>query len=240
MKELSINWFTEGIIDFEHKKYLLLAYLQHTTRYFDEKKLYPFLADLIFHYQNLVLFKQNKQQVTEHFPKKVKQIDLDNFRIEYEQLMHNATYMDELESILDFAIPRLKAGVEGGKEIYDFVEQNMEIWGVGIMPLQTDAGYVLLNNGHDTDIYAFGYQITLFTDATEPYRAIETHYISRFIKRFSNTYESIKMELIAANKQLPNPATFAIATRHTFPLHQTLLPVAKRSLVRFIHQQNKK
>lgn len=239
MKELSVTWFTEGIIDFEHKKYVLLAYLQHAAQYFDEKKLYPFLSNLIFHYQNLVLFRQNKQQVAEHFPKKIKRIDLDNFRIEYEQMMHNAVYMDELEGILDFAIPRLKASVEGGKEIYDFVEQNMEIQGVGIMPLHTNAGYVLLNNGQDTDIHAYGYQITLFTDASERYRAIETHYISRFIKRFSNTYEAIKMELIANNQQLPNPATFAVATRHTFPLHETLLPIAKRSLVRLLYQQGK-
>ena len=57
---LSKNWITEGIIDFEYKKYILLAYLQHIKSEFDERKLYPMLSDLFFHYQNLLQFKENK------------------------------------------------------------------------------------------------------------------------------------------------------------------------------------
>jgi hypothetical protein len=54
MKQLSQTWFAEGYIDFELKKYTLLAYLQQINKYFNENKLYPQLADLIFHYNNIV------------------------------------------------------------------------------------------------------------------------------------------------------------------------------------------
>ena len=47
MKSLSETWFAEGYIDFELKKYTLLAYLQEVNKYFDANKLYPQLADLI-------------------------------------------------------------------------------------------------------------------------------------------------------------------------------------------------
>ena len=61
MKFLSETWFAEGYIDFELKKYTLLAYLQQVNKYFNENKLYPQLADVIFHYNNLVAFKENKK-----------------------------------------------------------------------------------------------------------------------------------------------------------------------------------
>ena len=50
MKQLSETWFVEGYIDFELKKYTLLAYLQQINKYFNENKLYPQLSDLFFPY----------------------------------------------------------------------------------------------------------------------------------------------------------------------------------------------
>ena len=70
MKKLSETWFAEGYIDFELKKYTLLSYLQEINHYFDANKLYPQLSDLIFHYNNLVAFRENKKYLQEHFPKK--------------------------------------------------------------------------------------------------------------------------------------------------------------------------
>ena len=53
MEKLSKDWLTQGLIDFEYKKYLLLAYLQKAKKSFEKVELYPFLADLVFHYRNL-------------------------------------------------------------------------------------------------------------------------------------------------------------------------------------------
>ena len=64
MKTLSETWFAEGYIDFELKKYTLLAYLQQVTSYFNESKLYPQLSDVIFHYNNLQALKENKKFYT--------------------------------------------------------------------------------------------------------------------------------------------------------------------------------
>lgn len=54
MKTLSQTWFADGYIDFELKKYTLLAYLQEVNKYFTANKLYPQLADVIFHYNNIM------------------------------------------------------------------------------------------------------------------------------------------------------------------------------------------
>ena len=66
MKQLSETWFAEGRIDFELKKYTLLAYLQEINKHFSENKLYPQLADIIFHYNNIVAFRENKKYLQEH------------------------------------------------------------------------------------------------------------------------------------------------------------------------------
>ena len=53
MKNLSENWITEGWVDFEYKKYVLLAYLQHVESQVKEGKLYPPLGELVQHYSKL-------------------------------------------------------------------------------------------------------------------------------------------------------------------------------------------
>ncbi len=63
MKNLSENWMTEGWIDFEYKKYLLLAYLKDVGVNFKQVKLYPPLADLIHHYSKLKNFEENRDQL---------------------------------------------------------------------------------------------------------------------------------------------------------------------------------
>jgi len=49
-----------------------------------------------------------------------------------------------------------------------------------------------------------------------------------------NTYENLKSELIKNRSDLPNPAVYSIETELSFPVEETLLPIAKRSLVKFI------
>ena len=56
MKTLSHTWFAEGYIDFELKKYTLLAYLQQIHKEFNQNKLYPQLSDIIFHHNNILHF----------------------------------------------------------------------------------------------------------------------------------------------------------------------------------------
>lgn len=76
MKSLSETWFAEGYIDFEQKKYTLLAYLQAIHAQFKEQKLYPQLADIIFHYNNLIAFRNNKQHLQQQFPRRLSGIQL--------------------------------------------------------------------------------------------------------------------------------------------------------------------
>ena len=103
MKTLSETWFADGYIDFELKKYTLLAYLQEINRNFQENKLYPQLADVIFHYNNLVAFRENKKFLQEQFPKKLSGLQMEKIQVLYEQMIQDDELMRELEDIIEYS-----------------------------------------------------------------------------------------------------------------------------------------
>ena len=234
MRSLNPNWLTEGIIDFEYKKYLLLAYLQFVGKQFNENRLYPFMADLVEHYNNVVSIKNKKEMVSSRFPKKLSKLDFEKFKLKYEQLLEDDKFLAEIEEILDFAIPQMQVHLDEGKEIYDFIEDQLEIYPVGVQPLKSHEGYMFLRSGNTTDTEIYEYSITLFENAREKYRGIKTEYITKYQVSLSNTFEHIKRDLLKVSNKFANPATFAVECDISIPLVETFLPIAKRCIVRRI------
>ncbi|HOZ68146.1 MAG TPA: hypothetical protein PLB49_00615 [Chitinophagaceae bacterium] len=236
MKSLSETWFAEGRIDFELKKYTLLAYLQEVNKYFDENKLYPQLADIIFHYNNIVAFRENKKYLQEHFPKKLTGLQMEKLQLIYEQMLEDDELMQELENIIHYSASRIKKTISNGTEIYEFVEDKICITPIGLIPLDTKEGYFFLSAGNVKSTRVYHYRLSIFEKHDERYRSIKTRFIDNWVRSFSNTYEQIKSELIRNLRDLPNPAVYSIETELDFPVEETLLPVAKRRLVRFISE----
>lgn len=236
MKTLSQTWFAEGYIDFELKKYTLLAYLQEIHKHFDQTKLYPQLADLIFHYNNLRAFRQNKEFLKQQFPKKFTQVDIRKLEMLYEQIVGDDEMMNELEEILLYAMEKMSSTIQDGTQIYEYVEDKLNIFPVGLIPLDNVEGYFFLSNGMQTQTRVFQYRMSIFEKHDEKYRSIKTSFIAEWERNFVNTFESIKAELIRNKTDLPNPAVYGIETSLTIPLEETLLPIAKRCLVKYITQ----
>lgn len=236
MKTLNDNWITEKHIDFEYKKYALLAYFQEVNQDFNACKLYPILSDLITHYKNTIAFQENKNRIVNTFPKRISGIDLEQLQLQYDQLLNDDELIREIETIINFSLPKFKYYLEEGKKIYDFIEEHLIIIPVGIIPLHIEEGYLLLKNITENNIKAYQYTIRLFNTSQENYRAIYTDFVDEYRCNYSNTFENIKLHLIKNHKDLPNPATYAIDTDLAIPLQETYLPIAKRILVRYISQ----
>jgi len=239
MGELSKNWLTEKHIDFEYKKYLLLAYLQDVGKNFNATKLYPWLAELIEHYKSAIAVKENKQNLKKHFPQRVSGIS-DKGQLTFENIVGDDELMQELENIIEYAIPRFLHRVDEGKSIYDIVEEHLYLQPVGIIPLHPECGYMFLKGGKTASTNVYEYQVTFFENATEKFKAIHTHFVKAFAKNISTTFQSIKSDLLRDNKRLPNPAAYSIETEMALPLEETFLPIAKRMLVRHISQAGNK
>lgn len=234
MDNLKVDWLTDGLIDFEYKKYVLLAYLKNVKESFEGKKLYPQMSDMIFHYQNLMTLKNNKALIYENFPKTISKTDFSRLEITYKKLVQDDDLMQEIESIIDFAMPKFKNALEAGKEIYEFVERNLEFVPVGLTPIYTNEGYLFIQQDVSSDVNIFQYQITFFEQSNEKFRGVNTTFLRREERTLSNTFEQIKLKLVKRFRDLPNPATFAVISKQFFPFPETLLPVAKRLLVRNI------
>jgi len=237
MKQLSETWFAEGYIDFELKKYTLLAYLQEVNKYFTANKLYPQLADIIFHYNNLVAFRENKKFLQEHFPKKLTGIQMQKLQVLYEQMIQDDELMQELEDIINYSTSNMKQTILNGTEIYEFVENKLTISPVGLIPLDINEGYFFLSSGNTKSTRVYQYRLSFFEKHDEKYRSIKTSYVDVMQRGFTSTYEHIKSDLIRNNSTLPNPAVYSIEINLSFPVDETLLPIAKRSLVKFISAQ---
>jgi hypothetical protein len=234
MKHLSETWFAEGYIDFELKKYVLLAYLQEINKYFYENKLYPQLADLIFHYNNIVAFRENKRFLQEQFPKKLTGVQMEKLQMLYEQMIADDELMQELEDIINYSEGKMKTTIGSGTEIYEFVEGKMTISPVGLIPLDVQEGYFFLSVGKTRNTRVYQYRLSFFEKYEEKYRSIKTVYLQMQQRSMIYTYENIKRELIKTRTELPNPAVYCIETELSFPVEETLLPIAKRRLVKYI------
>jgi hypothetical protein len=237
MKYLSQTWFAEGYIDFELKKYTLLAYLKQIDKYFNENKLYPQLSDLIFHYNNIVAFRENKKYLEEHFPKKLTGIQIEKLQVLYEQMIADDDLMRELEAIINYSAGEMKTTITNGTEIYEFVEENLTITPIGIIPIDIQEGYFFLSSGKTRSTHVYQYRLSFFEKHDEKFRSIKTSYIELMYRSLVNTYENLKSELIRNRSELPNPAVYSIETGLSFPVEETLLPIAKRSLVKYISSE---
>jgi hypothetical protein len=234
MERLSNDWLTQGLIDFEYKKYILLAYLKHVKTSFDRVELYPYMADLVFHYRNLLSIRDNKVLIRESFPRELSLEDFKKLEISYHQLINDDDVMSELESILEFSIPQIKDYLQEGSVIFEYVESNCEIAPIGVTPLYANEGYLVLTQPPQTEAQVYRYQVSIFEDAHEEFRSLNTHLIETIPKSKFVTYESIKLDLIRRYKDLPNPATYLFTAKVKFPFNATLMPVAKRLFIRHI------
>lgn len=233
MSYLSETWFVEGNIDFESKKYTLLAYLQRINRAFNEHELYPSLSDLVFHYRNLQQFKENKQLLRSQFPKKLTGIQIRKLKGIYQEMMEDDHLMVEIEDIVQYSLQEIQGTMSTGTEFYDYVESKMTIAPIGILPDSNEEGYFFLFDGTQS-IKVYNYRMSIIQRMQDHFRTLRTQFVDEWTRNFVNTYESIKAELLSAKQRMHLPAFYAIETDLAYPIDSTLLPVAKRYLVRHL------
>ncbi|MBE7177159.1 MAG: hypothetical protein INR69_12180 [Mucilaginibacter polytrichastri] len=234
MDTLSANWFAEGTLDLEYKQYVLLAWLQGVNKHFHRNELYPQLSDLVFHYNNLLAFRKNKQSLYDRFPGRLTEASIEQVRLSYEKMVKDDSLMQQIEEIVHYALPRIDTTLKNGRSLYDEIEASLTILPVGLVPLQTDHGYFFLQRGKSRSLRVYQYSTTLFENTDARYRGISATYIHKYERSLANTPESIKADLIRNRKELPNPAVYHVECRLHIPIEETLLPVTKKCLVKYM------
>lgn len=231
MKTLNPYWFSEGLLDVEYKRYILLAYLQEVEKEYKQSKIFPALQNLAQNMTSMKEFKNKCDELSKSFPKTLSGLDINKLTLSYTPNIHDPELLEVMYEIIDFSLPKLEQKVQEGKEIYDNVERFIEIEPLGVIPIYKDEGYLFIQNDNDpnTDIYT--YKVS-FLEQGKINRVLQTQFLKNTTRSISNTYYSIKSTLIKEFQNLPNPATYLISSRLTLPKEATLLPVAKRLFIR--------
>lgn len=232
MERLNDGWLTEGLIDFEYKKYQLMAYFKHVKESFNRVELYPFLSDLVFHYRNLLQVKDNHSLLRDSFPKEISPEGLKNLELNYRRMIADDMLMQELESIIAFAVPQFKLSLDEGAFIYDYVESRCEISPVGLTSLYAKEGYLFIAQPPEKETNVYRYQVTIFEQSSELMQGIHTQHLLTAPRTIGNTYEHLKLTLIRQYTELPNPSVYLVLSKLKFPYDKTLMPIARRLLVK--------
>jgi len=231
MKSLAKNWLTNGLIDFEYKKYLMLSYLKYVHQHFSDKKLFPELADIIEHLKNLQFLKESKKTVENAFPRSIDRIDLTNQKILYKNKIKDSEFLEELDIIIEYGLKLFSEEVRIGNEMAKMIKDLITIEPIGITPIYKSEGYLFISEGEYDTVRVYKYALSPIKGLENPDEQMKTRYIGTRKKTIVNTLESMKKEIINLDENLPNPAIYAVFSANKFPFEETYLPITKRILI---------
>lgn len=230
--KLTLDLFTHVQSDFETSQYKVLAGLKSISEDFQQNKIYPHLSHLIELHNTLSDILKRLQDLRNEFPKRIKKIDFVNQEIEHEVVFVAGSDLAKVEELIEWALPHIKAKIEEGKTIYEFVNDEIKLEEVGIIPNYTDEGYFFVPDNEESKLLLFQYEVTIFESSKDTYRSLKTAFLNALEQGKAHlSPNAIKLDLISQNKELPNPATYAFNTDLSFPFNETIFPITKRKLL---------
>jgi hypothetical protein len=229
---LTLNLFTKVQDDYEKRQYIILAELKKISEQFQYYKIYPHLSRLVELRNTLKDVIARLSDLRNKFPRRVSKIDWVNQTIEHEVVFVDGTDLNAVENLINWALPEIERVIHEGVTIHEYVENELTVEHVGILPNYRDEGYFFVPDNRHKKLKLFRFELSIFKSSEDEYRSLKT----RFLKALQQgvvqlSPGSIKLELIREEKELPNPATYAFDTSLDFPFDQTILPVAKRKLM---------
>lgn len=232
---LSLNLFTKVQDDLEKRQYIILAELQKISSEFQYYKVYPKLSQLIELRRTLTDIITRLEDLRSNFPKRISKIDWVNQTIEHEVVFVDGTDLSAVEDLISWALPKMSVVIQEGAAIHEFVENELTIEHVGILPNYRDEGYFFVPDNRNSTLNLFRFELSIFQSSEDEYRALKTRFLKGLVqKKTQLSPNSIKLELIREEKELPNPATYSFYTDLDFSFNQTIFPVAKRKLMQVL------
>lgn len=209
---LKQDWIIDDNLDFEYKKYILLAYFQEVKEKLEQNKLYPTFSDVYNHYIDLIKISSSI-------------IEYDNTKL--------TTYLTD---ICDFAVIRFEKILKLLQDKIDEVESKLFIVDVGIEPLNKDFGFILISS---RNIMVYEYDIKLYEVSDSKCRGISMGYLKCYKKTLDNTFENIKIEMTKEHHNLKNPSTIAVINKNDskVPYSESIYPISKLAILRYLSKK---
>lgn len=231
MATLSLELFTQPFDDLERRQYEVRAAIAATVAQFRRNQLYPALAELIELHSALeqVLRQREQLQASEQLRA------LPAPEMPSPELTHPPSLLEQIFALIEWALPLVRQAIEEGAILYDFVEENITITSVGLVPMYSREGYVLIPEHRTCTLHVLRYTASQLVEHGDRYRALRTcEVLTVQYRHVWYAPETVKHQLIEQYPDLPNPATFSCETDLDFPYAESILPVAKRKLMRLL------
>lgn len=229
---LNTDWFLEPVIDFETKKYQLLAYLQCKQEELLTQKLCPTHAELKEKYLALEEVIKNKTQLENSIYREIEKIDWKNLQLIYKNENQFHEKLNEMMDIIFYAFPKINSCRNNFKEEIEKIKTEIHLDVVGLLPNYLQDGYLILEQPSGYYLFTYEKQALLNLDG-------EKRFLHEHLKTYQNTLihspNSIKKEIHHANKnKVEMPAVFVVSYKEEIPIYETLLPLSGWALQKFV------
>lgn len=221
-----------GSDDLEAAQYRLLAAMQTVHAAYHQGAIYPYLGELIRLRRELDDVLESSEALKQQLPRRIEGVDWEEGAVRYEDAAPLPARVEELAA---WALPRLADAIEEGRTIFEFVEREAELETVGLLPAYQGEGYLVYRDPETGAFRAVRYTASVLTGEHGRYRSLRTSALEQD-GLDAATATAYKEALVEAYPDLPHPATFWVRTDLEFPVEATVLPVAKRMLLRFLTQ----
>ena len=236
---MNTDWVFQEPIDFEHKQYVLLDFLQKMDKQLQNLKLYPNFQQISLHLASINLITEKGQYLT--VTRLLKDPD-DEILIS--DLLANSLPLFTKEEILEI----YKVCLYSNDRIKDFFNQAKALWDVAndsisIEPIQNPKniepkeGLFFIKDNGLTHLYEF--TIKLIKKG-----AVDTKCVIKKVciceeDSFEEKLSEVKKSLIKNindPKIYKNLIVFKVHHTEQFPFKETLLPISKRKVMNYMIQ----
>ena len=226
------QWLTQGTLDAEYKQYLFLAWMQAIRKQFDNARIYPALGEVIVQHQQLHAFAEARQAHREQLPGRLVGLDMERLQPVFEAAAEHPDLEAYFDECLEFALPAIDQAFAEGRDLFDWIEDQIHLTPVGLTPLYTNDGYLFIYDESQHFYRVYRYEKSWVEIDEDRMIRLSFEPVEERFKKLSETFESVKLGLVKRFTDLPNPATFLARVTMGFPLEETLLPISKRLLLR--------
>ncbi len=234
MKTLNLDSFISKETDIEINQYKILSGLKEYRSEFNLNKLYPSLSELVYLSAQLEEVFDKKNNISIPLPKGIKSKAKDK-NIFIEIIEQPSEQKEYLYDLIRWSIPLIKNLIDEAYILYNFVEDNMEIFEVGVKPIFKNEGYLLVPDNVQEVLQIHRYECSIYSSDARPFHSLKTRFVHNSKQlNFSGAEEFLKLELVKKYKDKPNIATYLCNTDLDFPFDETIFPIAKRKLLDYL------
>lgn len=234
MKSLGTYWLTEPTLDYEFKKYTLLAYIQQVDRELEQLKYHPANEVVDAEIARIDHFIHSMIRSEILLPRELSGVDLHNNLLEFTHTHRRSEAMNVVSSVAEFARENLAQLQHRIELLYEILCEEIHVEPVGVVPVVPTFGYLFIEQPKKVKV--FEYEVSHIADSmslTNDLIRIKTTYYDDYSISIGNTYENVRTELIDKG-EIGNPGTFLVTCERPLPVEATLLPIGSRMMGEFI------